>query len=89
MNTLSLSVSNEWHPSPNLAQDFGQQLLLTHQQRCALRPARRDVCQREGLHEATFRRRAAVGHKIRLDEPRRRIVPTIKGPHRNIAPDRG
>ena len=30
-----------------------------------------------------------MGHKIRLDEPWRRIVPTVKGSHRHAAPDRG
>jgi hypothetical protein len=79
----------EWHPFPNLAQDFGQQLLLAHQQRRALRPARRDVRQRQCLHEAALRRRPAVRHQIRFDEPWRRIVPAVKGSHRNTAPDRG
>jgi hypothetical protein len=80
---------SEWHPFLHRAQDLGQQLLLPHQQRRALRPTRRDVRQRQRLHKAAFRRRAAVRHEIRLDEPGQRIVPTIKSSHRNIAPDRG
>lgn len=38
-------------------QDFGQQCLLTRQQRHAFRPARGDIGERQRLHEAAFRRR--------------------------------
>ena len=92
MNTLSLSVSNpssgERQQLAHLAQHLGQQPLLAHQQRRALRPARGDVGQHQRLHEAAARRRPAMRHQVRFDEPGRRVLPVREGPHRHAAPHR-
>ena len=76
-------------PLAHLPQHLGQQRLLAHQQRRALRPAGRDVGQRQRLHEAALRRRPAVRHQVSLHEPRRRVVPVGKRPNRHAAPHAG
>jgi hypothetical protein len=88
MNTLSLSVSN---PSRREGSGLRNSPSTSVSARCSrrtLRPARGDVGQHQGLHEAAPRDRPTMGHQIRLDKSRRRIVPAIKRAHRHAAPDR-
>jgi len=59
-----------------LSQHLGQQILFAHQQRRALRPSRGDVGQRQGLHEASLRRRPAMRNQVRLDKAGWRVRPS-------------
>lgn len=68
-------------------QHLGQQLLLAKQERGAFRPPARDVGQHQRLREAAARQRTAVGDEIRLEEPRRRIVPVGISADRHRAAD--
>src|SRR5689334_5545741 len=68
-----------------LLKDRDQQVLLTYQQRCAFRPATRDICQNQGLNITAARRWAAVYDQVRFYKTRRRIAPVGERPHRYLA----
>jgi|GEM_PF-2174041 len=64
------------------------QAALPQQHRHTLGPARGDVGQHHGLHEAAGRRRAGMSHEVDLGIARRRIAPIAEGADRHRAPHR-